>query len=47
VPALRGDASRLRKATGWEPTIPLDHTLRDVLDYWRDELGRARDDSTA
>jgi GDP-4-dehydro-6-deoxy-D-mannose reductase len=38
VPVLRGDPSRLRAATGWEPEIPLDDTLRDVLAYWRDAL---------
>ena len=36
VPVLRGDAQRLRAATGWEPEIPLDETLRDVLAFWRD-----------
>ena len=36
VPVLRGDNARLRAATGWEPEIPLDETLRDVLASWRD-----------
>ena len=31
VPVLRGDASRLRDAAGWEPRIPLATTLADVL----------------
>ncbi|HZQ26804.1 MAG TPA: GDP-mannose 4,6-dehydratase [Acidimicrobiales bacterium] len=31
VPVLRGDATRLRQATGWVPEIALDDTLRDVL----------------
>jgi GDP-4-dehydro-6-deoxy-D-mannose reductase len=31
VPRLVGDPGRLRAATGWEPAIPLDETLRDVL----------------
>ena len=31
VPVLRGDASKLRQATGWLPRIPLELTLRDVL----------------
>jgi GDP-4-dehydro-6-deoxy-D-mannose reductase len=35
APILVGDPGRLRAATGWEPTIPLDRTLRDLLDYWR------------
>ena len=34
VPVLRGDASRLRAATGWRPTIPLATTLADVLASW-------------
>ena len=35
VPVLLGDASKFRKATGWETTIPFEQTLRDLLDYWR------------
>ena len=31
VPVLVGDNSRLRAATGWQPEISLDDTLRDVL----------------
>jgi GDP-4-dehydro-6-deoxy-D-mannose reductase len=34
VPVLRGDASRLHRATGWEPVIPLATTLADVLASW-------------
>jgi len=37
VPVLRGDPSRLKEATGWEPKIPLEETLADVLAYWRDQ----------
>lgn len=37
VPVLRGDPGRLVKATGWEPQIPLDQTLADVLAYWREQ----------
>jgi GDP-4-dehydro-6-deoxy-D-mannose reductase len=29
------DASRFRERTGWEPTTPLETSLRDLLDYWR------------
>jgi GDP-4-dehydro-6-deoxy-D-mannose reductase len=35
VPVLRGDSTLLRSATGWHPTMPLDATLRAVLDHWR------------
>ena len=31
IPRLVGDNTRLRDATGWEPEIPLDRTLEDVL----------------
>lgn len=32
VPYLVGDASKLRAATGWSPSIPLEHTIRDLVD---------------
>jgi GDP-4-dehydro-6-deoxy-D-mannose reductase len=35
VPVLLGDHTRLRTATGWEPEIPLDQTLADLLDDMR------------
>jgi len=35
VPAQVGDPARLRAATGWEPRIPLERTLQDLLDDWR------------
>ena len=35
VPAQVGDPSRLHAATGWEPRIPLERTLGDLLDDWR------------
>ena len=35
VPVLRGDPTRLQHATGWKPEIPLEQTLADVLEYWR------------
>lgn len=39
VPILLGDASRFRACTGWKPEIPLEQTLRDTLDYWRQMVG--------
>lgn len=41
VPVLRGDATKVRQATGWSPEIPLDDTLLDVLAYWREQPARA------
>ncbi|HKK72776.1 MAG TPA: GDP-mannose 4,6-dehydratase [Candidatus Krumholzibacteria bacterium] len=40
VPVLLGSADRFRERTGWEPRIPFEQTLRDLLDYWRDRLAR-------
>lgn len=37
VPYLVGDASKLRTATGWRPTIPFSETLHDVLNDWRQQ----------
>jgi GDP-4-dehydro-6-deoxy-D-mannose reductase len=38
VPVVRCDASKFRGLTGWEPTIPFESSLRDVLDYWRRQV---------
>jgi GDP-4-dehydro-6-deoxy-D-mannose reductase len=38
VPRVVGDSSRFREHTGWEPQIPLEQTLLDVLDYWREQV---------
>jgi GDP-4-dehydro-6-deoxy-D-mannose reductase len=35
VPILVGDHSKSTEATGWQPKIPFEQTLRDMLDYWR------------
>ena len=35
LPVLRGDASKLRGATGWEPVIPIEQTVADLLDDMR------------
>jgi GDP-mannose 4,6-dehydratase len=33
---------KFKEATGWEPLIPFEQTLQDLLDYWRDKLSRQR-----
>lgn len=37
TPILVGDASKLKNLTGWEATIPLQQSLKDVLNYWREK----------
>jgi GDP-4-dehydro-6-deoxy-D-mannose reductase len=39
LPSLVGDPRKVREATGWEPRIPLETTLRDLLDHWRERVG--------
>jgi GDP-4-dehydro-6-deoxy-D-mannose reductase len=41
VPAQVGSAALLRRHTGWRRTVALRKSLRDVLDYWRQELEEA------
>jgi GDP-4-dehydro-6-deoxy-D-mannose reductase len=41
VPALVGDPSRLRSATGWEPRHSLADSLRDLLRHWRERVAAA------
>ncbi len=35
VPILLGDNSKFVAATGWQPTIPFEKTLADMLEHWR------------
>jgi GDP-4-dehydro-6-deoxy-D-mannose reductase len=34
-----GDARKLRQHTGWEPVIPFEQSLLDILNDWRQRLG--------
>ena len=29
---------KFKEATGWEPLIPFETTMQDLLDYWRQKL---------
>ncbi|HOC41389.1 MAG TPA: GDP-mannose 4,6-dehydratase [Thermoanaerobaculales bacterium] len=37
IPLLIGDPRRFREATGWAPTIPIERTLADLLEWWRQQ----------
>ncbi len=39
LPVLRGDATKLRTATGWAPEIPIEQTVADLLDDMRRRIG--------
>lgn len=32
------DIIKFKKHTGWEPEIPFEKTMQDLLDYWRDNI---------
>lgn len=32
------DTTKFREHTGWQPTIPFEKTMRDLLDYWRERV---------
>ena len=36
LPECTGDSSLLQTLTGWQSAVPLDQTLADTLDYWRE-----------
>jgi GDP-4-dehydro-6-deoxy-D-mannose reductase len=38
VPEVRGSAELLAEASGWRPEIPLERTIADAIDYWRERL---------
>ena len=38
IPVIVCDCSKFRACTGWQPVIPLERTIRDVLDYWREQV---------
>lgn len=37
IERLVGDNRKIKRETGWEPTIPLEKTLQDLLAYWREK----------
>jgi GDP-4-dehydro-6-deoxy-D-mannose reductase len=41
VMVLDGDSSKIRKAVGWQVSIPFERTLEDLLVYWRERIRSA------
>jgi GDP-4-dehydro-6-deoxy-D-mannose reductase len=39
-PVLLGDRSRIGAEVGWEPEIPIERTLSDLLEHWRNATSR-------
>jgi GDP-4-dehydro-6-deoxy-D-mannose reductase len=40
VPEVVCNAARIRECTGWETTIAFAQSLQDILEYWREEIGK-------
>ena len=38
APVLQADPRAFQRQTGWRAKIPLEQTLRDTLDYWRERV---------
>jgi GDP-4-dehydro-6-deoxy-D-mannose reductase len=38
IPLLVGNNEKLKALTSWKPKIPLEKTLGDLLDYWREKV---------
>ncbi|NPV70656.1 MAG: NAD-dependent epimerase/dehydratase family protein [Firmicutes bacterium] len=38
IPLLVGSAEKIRRATGWQPEIPICQTLGDLFEWWRGRL---------
>ena len=46
VPRLVADCGKLRAQTGWRAEISLEHSLADVLEYWRVQVQTGATDPT-
>ena len=38
VQLLWANVDKFKKATDWQPMIPFDQTMADLLDYWRERV---------
>lgn len=42
IEILVGDATKLRQLTDWQPTISLEQSLRDILEWWRSKPSKGK-----
>lgn len=40
VPEIIADCTKFRARTGWRAEIPLERSLKDILDYWRNNVSK-------
>jgi GDP-4-dehydro-6-deoxy-D-mannose reductase len=41
LPIVHGDPTRIREELGWTPVIPLEQTIDELLDFWRERARSA------
>lgn len=41
VESLVGNPAKFKQATGWQPEISFEQTMKDLLDYWRVQIARS------
>jgi GDP-4-dehydro-6-deoxy-D-mannose reductase len=46
TPIVLGDPARIARETGWQAAIPIERTLGDLLEYWRERVADDRRSST-
>ncbi len=39
APVIEADITKIYQLTGWKPQIPLEQTISETLDYWRERVG--------
>ena len=44
VPIIEADISKIHDVTGWKPEISIEQTIRETLDYWRENLGGGKNE---
>jgi len=44
APVLYCSTAKFRAQTGWEPAIPLETSLHDILDYWREKTSSRKEE---
>jgi GDP-4-dehydro-6-deoxy-D-mannose reductase len=42
IPVVLGSPARMTAETGWTALIPIEQTLADLLDYWRQRVAVTR-----
>lgn len=46
VPCMTADIRKFQARTGWQPTIPIEQSMADVLGYWREQVRTGAGDPT-